>query len=147
MDQPQYSVKPKLARALVPETIKLILLSAIFYVGILVNLSLLNYPLPLSVNLLVIAVLVVLVALELILVYLKTSKTMYQFYQDRIEAAKKSVKYLDVANPKIKRSLFDKSYNTGTIMLQPRFKLVYVENPDEVFGYIQNMIAYQTGTR
>ena len=150
MELPQYSVKPKKARAIVPELLKLLLLSSIFYVGIFLNLSLLEVSLSLSLNLLIILAVVVMIALQSLLSYVSLSKTSYDFYLDRLEITGKrprTVHYYDVQQPSIKKGFFDRTYKTGTVVIGPKLKLSNVEKPEEVLNYLQDMMAYSQGQR
>jgi len=147
MELPQYSARPKKARALIPEVLKLLVLGAVFYVGIILNLNLLSVSLSSSLNILISSGIVVLVALQMLLSYLSLSKTSYDFYLDRIEITGKrprSAHYYDIAAPKIRKGTFDKIFGTGSILLAPKMGLDYLEKPDAVLSYLQGMVSYQS---
>lgn len=148
MELPQYSARPRKARALVPELIKLASLGLVFYVGISINLSLLQITVSLSINIIMLLAIFTMVALQLLLTYLNLSKTAYEFYLDRIDVKGKkprSLHYYDVHDMKITKGFLDKIYNTGTVMINPKFKLSNVEKPEELLNYLRGMVAYGQG--
>ena len=76
-DFPEYAIKPKVMRVLLPQIIGTIILAIVFYLGIFLNVYLLGISIPGSINLLITAVLALLVIIQALLTYLQTSKTQY----------------------------------------------------------------------
>lgn len=147
MELPQYTARPKKARALLPEALKLLALGAVFYVGILLNMNLLEISFSANLNIIIMSAIAVLVALQLLLSYLSLSRTSYDFYLDRIEISGKrprSAHYYDISAPKIMKGTFDRIFGTGSIILAPKMRLDHIDKPDAVLNYLQGMMSYQS---
>lgn len=148
MDVAQYSIKPSLPRELFPSFIKLVLLSVAFFVGIIINLRLLNIKPPMQIVLLIVVLLVVLSAVQVLLTHMNLTKIQYNFFIDHIEKEGKNpsrVYYNQVQGIEFKRSFFDKMFGTGTIVLLPDFRIDKVGNAKQVFYYVQQLVQRAGG--
>lgn len=149
MELPQYTMYLSLRRILIPKAFALLFLGAFFYLGIFLNLIILNIYIPPDIHLYIIIGILILVVMQAILNYLKYSSYTYLFYRDRmIFQGKKELVllYSDIENLEFKQDAIDKLFNTGTINLVPKHKMKYVENTNQVYFYIQKLIHYQRQT-
>jgi len=148
MPTPAYNVRTDFRRPLAIQFMKIIGLCIVFYLGIFVNMKLLNKSPGLLFNLLVITVLGTLVVVQLVFTYLKAMKSQYLFYPDRIEYTgkkKRSIMLKDVANISIKNDFFDKALRTGTIVLEPGFIIQSIDRPQQNMFYIENLVSSARG--
>jgi len=142
MEVPEYIIKPSLKRLLVPQFLRLILLCALFYLGVFINLKLLDKKVPLWFDIALITFLLLLAIAQIFITKKKASNWRYEFYSNRIEYfgdRLSSVLYSDIPEIKLKRNVFDLISNTSTIVLG-KFKMNYVSNYDEIAKYINNII-------
>lgn len=143
MDLPLYSTKPSIVRVLVPKVLKLLGLAVLLYAGVWLNLWVMKKNIPSSINYLIIAFIILLVLVEVLLTYLQTSKHKYYFFADRLEFRGKVAKNLDfryVTNIFVSKNFVDKFLGTGTIIIEPDFRIENVSNCDQVFVYLQQLV-------
>ena len=77
MEPPQYVLRPNVKKATYSMLIKMILLSIVFYVGVLLNFYLLGFDSPVAVQVLVVAILAVIIAMYTTLSYVSNSKFVF----------------------------------------------------------------------
>jgi hypothetical protein len=148
MEPPQYVCRPNVRKSTYLMLIKMIPLCLVFYVGVLVNFYLLDFKAPFSVHVLVVAILIVIVAMYTTLSYVNTSKTEYLFFLNRIEKIDKRNKEIALAQirtSRVVRGFLDKSFNTGSIVLSPGLVIKDIDNVDQIYQYLQNLIRYARG--
>lgn len=150
MDEyPQYAVRPNLVRILVPETVKLLLLGALFYVGIRLNIYFMKMDLQAIVHYLIISIISALLITQWFATFTKVKRVKYEFYLSRLELHSKkgtsTLDYNDVdqARVKVDRNILDDLLGTGTIVFTESFKLRYVANYDQLSGYARKLINYR----
>lgn len=148
---PQYAIKPKLIRLLIPQFLKLVVLCGLFYLGILLNLYLLQIDAPSWLNLVVIGMLVLLLIIQILITHKKAQDWRYEFYSNRLDYfgdRMNSLLYSNIFDIKIKRNFFDLLSGTATIALSKDFKINYVGNYEEVARYCQGLAqAYGVPTQ
>lgn len=138
-----YSLKPNIKRIIIPKIVKLLALCIVFYLGIWVNLLLLDLELSGYIKILIAAILVVLFAMEPILSYSKASKISYNFFDDRISLEGKkqqSILYRDVTDMALRQNFTDKPFNTYSLMLEPDFRISFINNGSQVYVYLQKLV-------
>ena len=143
MDLPLYSTKPSIVRVLIPKIFKLIGLAVLLYTGVWLNLFFMKIKIPSYINYLIIAIIFVLVLIEALFTYMQTLKDKYYFFAGRVEFRGKLAKTLDfryVTNMSVSKDLVDKVLGTGTIVVQPDFRVENVSNCDQVFSYLQQLV-------
>ncbi len=144
VDFPEYAVKPNTARIVFPQIILTALLAGVFYAGIAVNVYLLGVSTPLSIKILIMAVLSLLVVIQALLSYVSSTKTKYLVYKNKIQIEGIKPVYVmfnTVQELKAKRNIFDKFFKTGTIVAGD-VKIKAVPNFDSVFMYVKQMVQY-----
>ncbi len=144
-DLPTYIIKPNVMRIVASQLVITFFLAIIFYVGIALNIFLLGISIPININILIISVLLLLVIIQGLLSYVQTSKMQYAIYSNRIQIEGPKPKYImynAIQNIKQKKALFDKLFNTGTLVIEPKMRLVGISNFDQTYAYILQMIQY-----
>ena len=110
---PQYTLKPDINRMVAPWALKLIGISAVFYIGIYLNIYLLKIEMPPYINMFILAFLLVLIIAQSILYHVKFAKYRYLIYINRIEYEGKTPRtflYDDFQQAELKQNLFDKMF-------------------------------------
>ncbi len=142
---PEYLIRPNPLRIVVPQLLLTTVLAFIFYIGILLNVTLLGVKIPGSIQILIVSVLVLLVIVQGLLTYVQTSKIQYSVYKNRIQIEGAKPEYImfnTIQSVQPKKTFFDKIFNTGTIVIEPKKKISGIPNFDQTFGYLQQMIQY-----
>ena len=150
MTEPLYIARPNIRRVVLVDALKTLILCAVFYAAILLNIQLLRtYTLlssdpPFSIYLAIGGVLLLLFILEMLTVYRKYTIVVYDIYPDRIEAYSKqleAIPLMNVTDVRLKRNVFDYVFDTGTIIFQPALRMEHIPSPNDVFPYIQRLVA------
>ncbi len=146
MEVPQYTLRPDTNAMVAPWILKLLLLAAVFYVGIYINVKLLwDRSIPAAINIFIFVFLAVLVATQVVLYRVRFGKYKYKFFTNRIEfEGKKSQTFLfnDFSEAKLKQGLFDKMFNTGDIILSKSFSIDHVPNVVQIKNYLEQLVNY-----
>lgn len=147
-EQPLYVLSQVKKRALIPKIISLILLGAVFYVGILVNLFLLNLTAG-DETVIKTSSLILLILVVILGIYLSYHKAnfSYRFYRDRVQFGKKAIKYTEIKNTHQKKDIFDKMFKTYAQVLSKDFYIRNVPNQINIAAYVQQMITYAQRTQ
>jgi hypothetical protein len=142
-EKPVYILKQKMARSIVPKTISLLTLAIIFYLGLLINISLLELTGKEETLLKTggLIVLTVVVILGIMLGWRKAAR-MYKFYAHKITAGKEFIMYKDIINTKMKRNVLDKMFKTYHIELGNKFILKNVGAEVDVQDYLKQLVKY-----
>jgi hypothetical protein len=138
-----YQVALSKKRILIPKTITLIVLSGLFYAGILVNISLLELDADVE-GIAKFAGLGIVALLFLLGVILNLSKAKHgiKFYNDHLEIGHQKVKYLSLTNVESKQSLLDKVFKTYTLKIDKKHKVSGISQAVNVQQYLQQLINY-----
>ena len=142
--QQSYIIKKDIIRKELPKIIELILLGGLFYLGIIINLKLLQMQVPKEINSLFLVIMIVLIIMQTAITYLKNSKIKYVFYPSKIEKIdgknNSTLYYQQITNISLRRSLIDKIFKTGDIILEPGMNLSDLKNPQRIYVYIKQLI-------
>ena len=145
MELPQYTLYLSLPRILIPKALILMCLGGFLYLGVWLNLLILNIIIPAEYHMYIILGIGVLVVMQGILNYLKFSNYRYLFYRDRVIYEGKNEKAImlsDIQNIGFGKNFVDNIFNTGTITLSPAHKMRYVANTNQVYFYLQKLVQY-----
>ncbi|NQV91502.1 hypothetical protein HQ489_03430 [Candidatus Woesearchaeota archaeon] len=142
-EQPIYVLSQKVSRALIPKILSLLGLGVIFYLGILLNLALLNLRAGEEsiVKMIGLGVVFAIIALGIYL-GIHHAKLSFRFYNNRIMQGKKQIMYLEIVNTKMKQNFLDKMFKTYSIELGKNFQLKHIPMTINVENYIQQLIQY-----
>ena len=142
-EQPIYVLAQNKKRALIPKVVSLISLGIIFYLGILLNVSLLDLKAGEETLIKVIALIILLAVLTLgIYISFHKANQTYKFYKNRISFLKQQINYLNIINTKPHSDFIDKMFKTYTINLGNKFFLRNIPNTVQVENYLQQLVAY-----
>ena len=142
-EQPTYVLHQKKSRAIIPKIITLILLSAIFYGGILLNLALLKLTEDLESNTKLGALILIclIILIGTLLAFLRANKP-YLFYKSQIVQNKKEISYNAIAEITIKQNFLDKMFNTYSIKCSDDFYFKHISKELNLKEYLQKLINY-----
>jgi hypothetical protein len=143
VEKPIYVLPQVKTRALVPKVITLLVLGGIFYLGVLLNLSLLDITKDTTsiVNLVSLIILLCVVALGIFLSFHKAEMS-YKFYRGGLSQGKKSINYISIINTTPKQGILDKIFKTYAINLGSGFYLRNISQSIQISGYLQKLINY-----
>ncbi|MBS3169431.1 hypothetical protein J4210_03015 [Candidatus Woesearchaeota archaeon] len=144
--QPLYILPKQKGRAIIPKTVLLLFLGVIFYLGVLLNLSLLDLSAEQETiaNLIASIVIIILVGIGAIRT-IRQAKSLYYFYQDQIVSQQKSIAYPVITSIKREEKMADKLFKTYSLILNDQFKLKYLSQQVNIQEYIEKMQAYASG--
>jgi len=143
VEQPIYALAQNKKRALIPKVVSLLGLGIIFYLGILLNISLLDLKAGEETLIKVIALIILLAVLALgIYISFHRANQNYKFYKNRISFLKQQINYLNIINTKPHSDFIDKMFKTYTINLGNKFFLRNIPNTVQIENYLQQLVAY-----
>ncbi|HII71733.1 TPA: hypothetical protein HA265_03180 [Candidatus Woesearchaeota archaeon] len=145
MELPQYTLHPTIKRMVLPRAIGLLAMAPVFYLGIYINAKLLNIQIPVIVTVLIVAVLLVMISVQGILYYVQFQKYKYMFFTNRVDYEGKkpaTFLYANFTEAKLKQNLFDKIFNTGSIILNKEFSLGPISNVTQIKTYLEQLVQY-----
>ena len=142
-EKPFYVLKQVKKRSIIPNTTLLIILCVIFYLGILLNLSLIDIPLEQE-NLIKMSSLIFLIVLFItaVIFYIIKSFRTYLFYQDKIVFGRKNIRYQEIVNTSEKKNLLDKMFKTYSSHLGKKFFIINISQEISLDNYLQKLIKY-----
>ncbi|GEM_PF-3920629 len=149
-----YVARPDIRRVVIVDAIKTLLLCAIFYAAVWVNVYLfLRYRVltvepPAYLQYALIGLLLLLFAIEALTIYRKYTVMVYDFYPEHIELygrKPQTMSWSMVEEVRLKRNLADCVFGTGTIILKPSFRIEHIEAPESVFTYVQRLVTQAKG--
>ncbi len=143
IEKPLYTLPQVKKRLIIPKLVSFFLLGIIFYLGIILNMSLLNLTgktknLVLAISLIL---LVFLIIFGIIYNLLKTKKE-YLFYKNKIIFWKKEIPYKLILNMEIKRNFLDKIFKTYSLQLTKKFSINNIPETIQIKDYLQKLINY-----
>ncbi len=138
-----YDLPIHVTRYLVPKIITLVILSIVFYLFLLLNLTLLNVSGGAE-NSIKLGALFLLLLLVIIGVVhnMVAARHGYLFYANRIKFAHKNVTYYHITEIEKKENFLDKMFKTHSLHLSKKFKIQAIPNTVDLHQYIQQMIDY-----
>lgn len=145
-EQPQYILSQKKSRAIIPKIIVLLILGLIFYLGILLNVALLDLTgsEETTIKLISLIILIMIVGLGIYLA-IRRSKLQYFFYRNRLIFGKEEIFYHEILNTKINKDFFDFFFHTYGINLGHNFHLRHIPEEINLENYLNKLIAYTKG--
>ncbi len=139
-----YKLAQKKSRVLIPHFLSLIILSVLFYVGILINLSLLKLKgsQESTVTTVALFVIILLVFLGTLLKYTKVKRNYLFLAHKIIISKKKSVVYNNIISLTKKRGILDKIFGTYTLLLTHDAKLANIPISIDIENYVNQLVQY-----
>lgn len=141
-ESPIYTLPQRKSRAIIPKVFSSLLLSIIFYLGILVNLSLLKLS-PDQESKIKLISFIVLLFINLLGLYLAFHQAKpYLFYGNRIKHNRKEIYYQNILNTAPHQDFSDKIFKTYSLNLGNYFHLRNISQEIQIQNYLQQLIAY-----
>lgn len=142
-EQLQYQVFPARQRAVIPKVLTLLFLGTIFYLGVLVNISLLSLESQPEtiVRWTALAIILLIVAVGIILAQ-KHATSPYNFYQTYLQINNKMVTYSTILTITTKQDVFDKMFKTYSVNLGQKNFLRHIPQEIQLQPYIKQLVAY-----
>ncbi len=143
VEQPVYILPQNKLRALLPKFITFLALGIIFYLGILLNLSLMELTSSTE-NLIQTFSLILLLFIIILGIYLAIHRAnqAYKFYRNRLWIHKKELYYINIISITTKQDLWDKLFKTYSINLGNQFYLKHISNNTQISDYLQQLVNY-----
>lgn len=145
--QPLYILKQSKIRAILPKTITLLILAIIFYLGIMLNISLLELTgeEETLIQGIALVVLLVVILIGIVLTIIRSGRP-YNFYRSRITFRKKEIPYAIITNTNSRQNLIDKIFKTYSIKITDKFQIKNISQktykPVQIQQYLQKMVNY-----
>ena len=138
-----YLLPQRLSRAVLPKTGILLILSVVFYSGILLNIALLDLTAQTE-TIVKLSALVLLIIIILISVFLafRRAKLPYTFYQGKITFNKEEIALNRILNTTPKSDWWDKIFKTYSINMGNNFHLRHIPTEIQIQAYVQQLVEY-----
>ena len=142
-EQPLYVLHQKTSRAVLPKLITLVILSIIFYVGMLLNVNLLDLSAQqeTTIQMGTFTFLLMVVIIGIILAG-KKAHTPYLFYRTKITHGKKEILYSAILSTESQYDVLGKIFKTYSMNLGNDFHLRHISNETPIQDYIKQMMQY-----
>ncbi|HLD72621.1 MAG TPA: hypothetical protein VJA23_03470 [Candidatus Nanoarchaeia archaeon] len=143
VEPPVYILPQNKLRALAPKFITFLVLGVIFYLGVWLNLSLMELTSSTE-NLIQTISLILLLFIIILGIYLAIHRANqpYKFYRNRLWIHKKELYYINIIIIVTKRDLWDKLFKTYSIALGNQFYLRHISNNIQISDYLQQLVDY-----
>jgi len=147
-EQPVYRLQQVKKRALLPKIFSLLILGSLFYLGVLLNLSLVNVEAQQETAVKTVSLIIVLLLVGVGIVFsIRAAARPYLFYRNRIQFGKKEILYVNITNTAPGRNITDKVFKTYSINLGSRFLLRHIPAGIELQSYLQQLVEYAKRTQ
>ena len=142
-EQPLYNAYESKRRVLIPKLFSLLFLSFIFYLGVLINISLLKLDAGQETALKTGALLLLaaLIVIGTLFAYRKTRQP-YLFYRNRITHGKETMYYLNIPYTSSSKNFLDRIFKTYSIQLGKTFLLRCIPETIQLSDYLQQLIEF-----
>jgi len=143
IEQPIYVLPQNKKRAIIPKIIIFIVLGIIFYLGVLLNVSLLELSASTKslIKLITLILLLLIIVLGIYLTFHRANQP-YKFYRNKIYFNKKEIYYTLIINTNPKQDFWDKLFKTYTISLNKKFFLRNIPQTIQINNYLNQLINY-----
>ena len=142
-EQPLYVLHQKTSRAVIPKLFTLLLLSAIFYAGVLLNINLLEMQPAQETTAQMGALLFLLIIIVIgFIIALKRARRPYSFYHTKIVHGQKEILYSAILNTEPHYDFLGKMFKTYSMNLGSDFHLHHISQEIKIQDYIKQMTQY-----
>jgi hypothetical protein len=142
-EKPIYVLEQKKIRALIPKLISFIGLGIVFYLGILLNLSIINLNAK-DETIVKTSSLILLLAIIIVGIYLSFHRAHlnYKFYRTGIIFNRKEMKYINIINIQPNINFWDKLFKTYSMAIGNKFFLRHIPQETNLQQYLQQLINF-----
>jgi len=143
---PRITLKPNIARFIVPRALLLTGMCIIFYILLIVNLFLVFEKVELIYAIYSAIFLCIIIILGIIVEYVRANNWSYHFFNDKVEFHKKygqkhkDILYNEITRVDIERNYFDRLFNTATYVLRPGMKIRFINYTNNMYFYVQKLV-------
>ncbi len=143
-----YVLHQKTSRAVIPKLITLLLLGAIFYGGVLLNINLLELQpqQETTAQLGTLLFLLIIIVIGLIIA-VKRAHRPYTFYHAKIVHGKKEILYTAILNTEPHYDFLGKMFKTYSMNLGSDFHLHHISQDIKIQDYLKQMMEYAKNQR
>ncbi len=142
-EQSLYALLPIKKRIIIPKLITLVVLSGLFYIGIVLNLALININQPTENIIHLIGIIIIASCLLVgIALAIRQSKQSYYFYKDRIIIGTKQIFYTEISQYTTKKNTWDKLFATYSLSLNNNFALRNIPLAINIADYVKQLVNY-----
>lgn len=142
-EQPLYVLHQKTSRAVLPKLITLLLLSAIFYGGVLLNINLLELQPQQETTVQMVALIFLLIIIVTgLIIAVKRARRPYTFYHTKIVHGNKEILYSAILNTEPHYDFLGKIFKTYSMNLGNDFHLRHISLEIKIQDYIRQMMEY-----
>ncbi len=142
-ETPLYVLPQSKARTLIPKIVSLVVLGTIFYLGILLNVYLLELGAEQETLVKLISLILFLIIVVSGIIYsVYKAYQPYNFYQNRITLGKETIYYVNITNTAPHQDPLDKLFHSYSINLSNKFFLRHVPEQIQLQNYLQQLIDY-----
>lgn len=147
-EQPIYLLPQNKKRAIIPKIVSLLVLGVIFYLGVLLNLLLLELTLNQKslIQLISISILSIIIIFGIYLA-IHQANIPIKFYQTKIVINKKELYYTSILNIQTKKDFFDKFFKTYSLYLGNNFYLRNIPEEVQLENYLRQLMEYSRNKR
>jgi len=148
VQEPQFVLRQHTPRVLFPKAILLVFLCCVLIFLVWLNAVILNLSLSPEFAVAIILLLLFLIALELYYTNVRLSGREYLFFDDRILHRDRHLKkqrymhYSSVLRISYSRSVFDRLFNTGTIAIEPAFRVSHIRKSGPVYRHVERSVHH-----
>ena len=143
LEQPLYLLPQVKKRALIPQLGTLIVLAAIFYAGILLNISLLQLRGSQETVIKTVSLIgIIIIAGIGTIIAIRRAHLPHRFYQNRLTIMNRPVYYSEITSTSPYQSILDKLFRTYTIPLNHKATIRNIPLSIPLQPYLQQMIDY-----
>lgn len=145
VQRPLYILPQVKSRAIIPKIINLLVLGAVFYLGVLLNLSLLKIDQQTNNLIQIVSAMAIIfcILLGIIIAIIKAGRN-YQFYRDRIAIGKKQILYREIKSVAGKKGFWDKLFQTYRLSLDNQMIIKNIPQTVNIADYIKKLIDYSS---
>lgn len=142
-EPPLYILPQDKKRILIPRIIAYFFLGSLLYLGILLNLSLLEvFPSTKSdIKLFSLIILIILISLGFVIDFFKAQRR-YLFYSRYIIFAKSRLPLQEITSLQPKQNPLDRIFRTYSLTLNQKFTIRFIPQEIQLKEYLQNLINY-----
>jgi len=142
-DQPLYVLRQSFARAVLPKAISLVVLGVIFYLGVLLNVTLLELSdeNQFIINISTLIFLALLVIIGTIVAVQKAREPCF-FYSSFLTLQKQNIPYQNITAAFPKKDVLDKLFHTYALPLGNNLFLRHLPDNIDLQSYLQQLKAY-----
>ncbi len=140
LEPPIYTLPQKTSRAIIPATVSLLILGAIFYAGILLNISLLEMSAEqeTTVKMASLGLVIILIFIG-ILISIRNARKPYLFYRNHLRWNARTIPYVSISAITPHKNFADKLLHTYSLDVGHKFILRHIPDETQIQSYLEQL--------